>query len=232
MLHDLRGLQVGLPPSSRPSAGSTIFVAIPYFRHAGPRLLPQHDGPSDIAIYLRSLFTALASVHHHNILHRDIKPTTFLYDPSSRRGVLVDFGPRRARGATTTTTRLCHDDPSVRRGQASRTLDPRLAKGGYLREDARPLAARQPRGRAGFRARGALQVHRAVDQDRHLERGRHPADDSLAALVFNSADGVEAMLDPDFATMFGRQRMQAAALLHGCMLETTIQTRWEVGVQL
>jgi cell division control protein 7 len=39
---------------------------------------------------------------------------------------------------------------------------------------------------------------------------------------FNSADDVEAMIE--IATIFGRQRMQAAALLHGCMLETTIPT--------
>ena len=62
----------------------------------------------DIKVYLRSLLEALAAVHRHKVIHRDIKPTyilygseicakahvlrNFLYDVYSKRGVLVDFG--------------------------------------------------------------------------------------------------------------------------------------------
>jgi serine/threonine protein kinase len=46
----------------------------------------------DIKCYLRSLFDALAHVHAHGIIHRDVKPSNFLYDVKKRKGVLVDFG--------------------------------------------------------------------------------------------------------------------------------------------
>jgi cell division control protein 7 len=39
-----------------------------------------------------SLFNALANVHKMGILHRDVKPTNFLYDTTNHTGFLVDFG--------------------------------------------------------------------------------------------------------------------------------------------
>jgi len=46
----------------------------------------------DIRCYLRALLKALAHVHSHKIIHRDVKPSNFLYDLEKRTGVLVDFG--------------------------------------------------------------------------------------------------------------------------------------------
>ena len=44
---------------------------------------------------------------------------------------------------------------------------------------------------------------------------------------FNSADDVEALIE--LATIFGRRKMRAAALLHGVVFETTIPTVGERG---
>lgn len=42
--------------------------------------------------YLRCLFLALASCHEHHVIHRDVKPANFLFDPRSGEGTLCDFG--------------------------------------------------------------------------------------------------------------------------------------------
>lgn len=42
--------------------------------------------------YMKCLFTALAQVHSLSIIHRDVKPANFLYDPRNGEGTLCDFG--------------------------------------------------------------------------------------------------------------------------------------------
>lgn len=57
---------------------------------------------ADVRVYMRKLFVALSHIHDYRIIHRDIKPSKFLFhiasqeEPASLRsryaGVLVDFG--------------------------------------------------------------------------------------------------------------------------------------------
>nr|CAD7204995.1 unnamed protein product [Timema douglasi] len=42
--------------------------------------------------YMKNLFLALKRVHSFNIIHRDVKPSNFLYDRDNRKFLLVDFG--------------------------------------------------------------------------------------------------------------------------------------------
>nr|CAD7428048.1 unnamed protein product [Timema monikensis] len=42
--------------------------------------------------YMKNLFLALRRVHSFNIIHRDVKPSNFLYDRDNRKFLLVDFG--------------------------------------------------------------------------------------------------------------------------------------------
>eukprot|EP00035_Acanthoeca_spectabilis_P040399 m.69588 g.69588 ORF g.69588 m.69588 type:complete len:416 (+) comp9972_c0_seq4:138-1385(+) len=42
--------------------------------------------------YMKALLEALAHVHKHRIVHRDVKPANFLHSRKARRFLLVDFG--------------------------------------------------------------------------------------------------------------------------------------------
>jgi len=46
----------------------------------------------DIKNYLYGLLKSLKVLKDIGIYHRDIKPGNFLYNPSTRKGVIVDFG--------------------------------------------------------------------------------------------------------------------------------------------
>lgn len=46
----------------------------------------------DAKHYLLELLKALKALKEHKIYHCDIKPQNFLFDMSTKRGVLVDFG--------------------------------------------------------------------------------------------------------------------------------------------
>lgn len=42
---------------------------------------------------MKALFISLAHLHSHSVIHRDVKPSNFLYAPENGgRGVLLDFG--------------------------------------------------------------------------------------------------------------------------------------------
>jgi cell division control protein 7 len=196
-----------------------VIAILPYFRHADFREYFREMTVPDMAIYLRSLFTALESVHSHNILHRDIKPTNFLYDPASRRGVLVDFGLAEREGYDCKPC-ICHE---ARTREAIRKSTVSI-KGGYPRDDTRPSRRANRAGTRGFRAPEVL--FKCTEQTTKIDIWS--AGVILLTILsrrfpfFNSADDVEAMIE--IATIFGSKRMQLAAALHGCMIETSIPT--------
>ncbi|XP_072935420.1 cell division cycle 7-related protein kinase-like [Epargyreus clarus] len=70
----------------------TIVFIMPYIPH---RKFSEYVGEMDAAElrrYMRALLTALRHVHSFGVIHRDVKPSNFLYDRQNGRYLLVDFG--------------------------------------------------------------------------------------------------------------------------------------------
>ena len=42
--------------------------------------------------YLRELSGSLVSLHQLGIAHNDIKPSNFLYNQKTKKGILIDYG--------------------------------------------------------------------------------------------------------------------------------------------
>jgi cell division control protein 7 len=232
LLHDLRDCPSVCPLITAFRQTDQVIAILPYFRHADFREYYREMTPTDTAIYLRSLFTALSAVHAHGILHRDIKPTNFLYDPPTRRGVLVDFGLAEREGVDSKPC-MCHDGSAVRKQRLRTALA--LSSGphnGYPKNDTRPSRRANRAGTRGFRAPEVL--FKCTEQTTKIDIW------SVGVILltimcqrfpfFNSADDVEAMIE--IATIFGQRRMKAAGHLHGCVFESNIPTIGSGGFDL
>ncbi|TVY33165.1 Cell cycle serine/threonine-protein kinase [Lachnellula occidentalis] len=212
-----------------------VVAVLPYFKHTDFRDYFRMMTVPDMQIYFRSLFTALNATHEEGILHRDIKPTNFLYDPAKKRGVLVDFGLAEKEG-TDYKPCLC-EGGSQRHDERRRRLQNSVAVGmgpsnGYPKNDSRPSRRANRAGTRGFRAPEVL--FKCTAQTTKIDIWS--AGVMLLTILsrrfpfFNSADDVEAMIE--IATIFGIKKMKQCAYLHGAMFESNIPTISEKGFSI
>lgn len=75
LLHDLRGCRSVCPLITAFRHQDQVVAVLPFFPHTDFRIQYRTFMVADMRHYFRSLFTALHSVHKHEIIHRDIKPT-------------------------------------------------------------------------------------------------------------------------------------------------------------
>lgn len=109
---------------------------------------------------MRNLLAGLAHLHAHGVIHRDIKPGNFLYDPVRRHGVIIDFGLAElaadeagGRVGGGSGACVCEGDLAVDEATMLGRHDTGLdVAGGYLRNDARPSKRANRAGTRGFRA--------------------------------------------------------------------------------
>jgi cell division control protein 7 len=234
LLHDLKASDSVCPLITAFRHQDQVIAILPYFQHRDFREYFREMKVSDMRLYFKSLFTALSAVHQHQILHRDIKPTNFLYNPAHSRGVLVDFGLAEREG-TDWQSCICSATPSDRRRKIEssayvqdRRADPNQQIA-YPKNDTRPSRRANRAGTRGFRAPEVLlkctQQTCAIDM--------WSAGVILLTLLarrfpfFHSADDIDALLE--LTNLFGSTRMKQAALLHGQAFETNIPSYSEKG---
>ncbi|KAJ3196207.1 hypothetical protein HK101_009770 [Irineochytrium annulatum] len=76
-------------------------VRLPFYEHDNVQDFINEIKIDEVRDYLRSLLNALSYIHESGIVHRDVKPTNFLWNRKTRSGVLVDFG----------LAEVCHAEP-------------------------------------------------------------------------------------------------------------------------
>ncbi|CAH1643801.1 unnamed protein product [Spodoptera littoralis] len=101
----------------------TIVFIMPYIPH---RKFSEYVGEMDateLRHYMRALMVALRHVHSFGVIHRDVKPSNFLYDRDNKRYLLVDFGLAQRLCPAPEGTPMIGPPPAHSNGVRKRTRD-------------------------------------------------------------------------------------------------------------
>jgi len=239
LLHDLRDSENVCPLITAFRHHDQVIAVLPFFQHKDFREYYRDFTIDETRMYLHSLFTALKFVHEAQIIHRDIKPTNFLYSPKEQRGVLVDFGLAEREGTDYHRCVCCYDAPErqqkVQTSVYATTLNAANQAGQpapkptYPNNDQRSSRRANRAGTRGFRAPEVLL--KCTAQTTLIDvwscgiilltflSKRFP--------FFHSADDIDAFVE--LCCIFGKKKMREVAALHGQVLETNVPTLTESG---
>ncbi|KAH7343750.1 kinase-like domain-containing protein [Rhizoctonia solani] len=220
-----------------------IVCVMPFHRSVDFRDYFQSLPMRTMQTYFRHLFRALRDIHARDIVHRDVKPANFLFDPKAGPdgtgwGVLCDFGlaqrveyPERTQCLHTAPTKdkphgartkqSAHEQTVI--GRKLNTIRKRAEGGshniGYKTDDHRQA---NRAGTRGFRAPEVL--FKCESQTVALDVWSAGII-LLACLsgkfpLFNSNDDTEALAE--IAAIVGRGKMEKCAMLHNRTFLTNI----------
>ncbi|KAI0320223.1 kinase-like domain-containing protein [Amylostereum chailletii] len=211
-----------------------VVVIMPYQRNDDFRDFYRVLPLEGVKQYLRCMFRALRDIHARGIIHRDVKPANFLFDPRTGIGTLCDFGlaSRMEKGPSHgaclhTAPSRTHPHGRIRRqGEIDANYIRTMQKEARLRstwpsekvgrpeKDIRPHSKANRAGTRGFRApevllkcgeqTGAIDVWSAGMILCFFLTGKFP--------LFTSSDDVEALME--ITAIIGRKKMEKTATLH------------------
>ncbi|ORY75804.1 kinase-like domain-containing protein [Protomyces lactucae-debilis] len=202
-----------------------ILIVLPFIQHAEFRDYFDCYPLRNIACYLRDLLLACHAIHTLGIVHRDIKPGNYCWNPYINQGVLVDFGLAQYEDMIDEGIPACgclNEQVALLTTHDIEEQRSRMRPVGELKNDRRRSKRGERGGTRGFRAPEVLlrcsRQSTAIDV---WSTGiillcflcqRMPffcAEDDLVAFV-------------ELCNVFGTEEMSHCATVHGCLLDINL----------
>lgn len=204
-----------------------VCAIFPYFEGIDFREFLRNVKLEEIKDYIYNLLLALKHCHAHKIIHRDIKPSNFLYNPSLKKGLLIDFGLAQREKEEKRREIIFEDKSNIKtpsllffNSSISRIVPPP----GYYIEDGRPQMKAHRAGTRGYRAPEVL--FRSLRQSCKIDIWSAGVIFLILCTkqypFFNSIDELDGL--GEIATIFGHEAMRKVAKYYERIYKSNLTT--------